>query len=180
MNVILIGFRGSGKSTVGRALAMRLGLEFVDTDEEVERRSGKTIARIFEKEGEAAFRKLEKEEVLRACRGDGSVIAVGGGAVENPELASEMRETGLVVLLSAPAGVLYERIERDSTSGSRRPPLTQSGGLEEVRELLARRHDAYHDTAHLEFDTSAVEPGAVADGIAAEYRKSGGEGAGRP
>ncbi len=167
MNVVLIGFRGSGKTTTGRVLAERLKLEFVDTDEEVERSSGKTIAEIFESDGEPGFRELERDEVLKACRRDRCVIALGGGAVENPDLAAAAKKTGLVVLLSAPAQVLHRRIERDRASGAARPALTRSSPLNEVKELLAHRRAAYLDAAHVEVDTSALDAAGAAQRIIA-------------
>jgi shikimate kinase len=170
MNIVLIGFRGSGKSAAGRELARRLSMQFIDTDDEVERRAGKTIAEIFETEGEARFRELEREEVLKACLRDRCVIAAGGGAVENPELAAAMKEAGLVILLSAPAEVLYERTARDEKTASRRPALTENAGLAEVKELLGRRRAAYCDTAHLEIDTAGLKPSEVAEAIVAKLR----------
>lgn len=172
-NVILIGFRGSGKSIVGRELAQLFALPFVDTDDEVERASGRTIAEIFERDGEAAFRKLERESVLAACGRDGAVIAVGGGAVENGELAGAMRRSGAVVFLSAPAKVLHERIEADGATASRRPALTRKTGLAQVEEVLARRLPLYEKTAHLEIDTSGADPQALAREIEAKLGARG-------
>lgn len=165
MNIILTGFRGSGKSSVGRELARRLGLEFVDTDEQVEQLAGMTIAEIFETGGEARFREYEKQAVLEARAGKGQVIALGGGVVENPELVTAVRKAGVVVLLTAPAEVLHERIERDKETARMRPALTGSTGLAEVKELLARRHAAYRDSADLTVDTAAMTPGEVAQEI---------------
>jgi shikimate kinase len=173
LNVILIGFRGSGKSLVGRELAQRLALPFVDTDDEVERASGRTIAEIFERDGEEAFRKLEREAVLAACGRDGAVVAAGGGAVENGELAGVMRRSGAVVFLSAPAEVLHARIEADGATATRRPALTDRTGLTEVEEVLARRLPLYRETAHLEFDTSDKDPRALAREIEAKLKRCG-------
>lgn len=145
-----------------------MGLEFLDTDEEVERASGISIADIFRDEGEAGFRHRETEEVLKACGRKRCVIAVGGGAVENPELAQALKNTGVVVLLTAPAEMLHERIAGDASSASRRPALTNGAGLAEVKKVLARRHDAYHSTAHITVDTAGLEPAAVADRIIGE------------
>lgn len=172
MNIFLTGFRGSGKTVVGRKLAGSLGLKFIDTDEEIERSAGKSIARIFATKGEAHFRKSEKEQVLKACRLDRHVIAVGGGAVENGELAAAMQEAGLVILLTAPASVLYERINRDENSLSRRPALTEKEGLAEVEELLSRRKDAYHGTAHLKIETATLTPAEVAGVIVDNIKNS--------
>jgi shikimate kinase len=170
VNIILIGFRGSGKSTVGMKLAGLLGLGFVDTDEEIQRTCGKTISQIFSDEGEERFRELERTEVLKACKGRKSVVAVGGGAVQNPELARAVRRAGIVILLNAPAEVLHERISGDSKSSSRRPALTEAGGLDEVRNLLARRRPAYERTAHIEIDTSGLKTSEVAEEIRERLR----------
>lgn len=171
MNIILIGFRGSGKSCVGRELAARLRLSFVDTDKEVERLAGKTIAEIFESEGEARFREFEKQAMLEACRRQRQVIAVGGGAVENGELAAAMKRAGVVVLLTAPAEVLHERIERDEKTPMSRPALTGSTGLTEVKKLLTRRHKAYHSTADLTIDTTTLTPAELAQELENELKK---------
>ena len=88
----------------------------------------------------------------------------------DPELAAAMKKTGLVILLSASPEILYARTEQDGSSASRRPALTESGGLAEVKELLARRRTAYLNTAHLEVDTTSLEPSEVADRIVVELR----------
>lgn len=172
MNIILTGSRGSGKTVIGRELASSLGLKFIDTDDEIERNTGKSIARIFETGGEARFRELEREQVLKVCRLDRHVIAVGGGAVENAELAAAMQETGVVILLTAPASVLYERIKLDKNTLSRRPSLTEKEGLAEVEELLERRKNAYHGTAHLKVETASLTPAEVAGVILDNIKNS--------
>ena len=171
MNIILTGFRGSGKSTVGRILAQRLKLEFADTDREIERRSGRTISAIFQAEGEPGFRKLEKSAVLEILHGDRRVIALGGGAVVDGELAAEARKRGIVVLLSAGAEELHRRIERDANSASTRPALTESTGLAQVKELLESRREAYAGAAHIEVDTGGLSPGEVADRVEAALKE---------
>src|SRR5258708_3941354 len=102
-NIYLIGPMGSGKSTVGRALARGWEWEFMDTDRWIERTAGKTIRRIFEQSGEPAFRRLEKSAVVRASRGVRRVVAVGGGAVMDPGNRRLMRRTGIVVYLQVSA-----------------------------------------------------------------------------
>jgi len=146
---------------------MRLGLGFLDTDEEVEKKAGRTISEIFALEGEAGFRMLERREVFGACERDGFVVALGGGAAADPELATAARESGVVVLLEASAETLYGRISADETSKDRRPGLTSSGGLEEVKVLLERRREAYETAAHFRVDTEGVTPVEVAERISA-------------
>lgn len=145
--VTLIGYRGSGKTVVGRLLAQRLGWEFIDTDDLVEQQAGKTIREIFATDGEPAFRRLEAAALDRALAGRRRVIAAGGGAVLSHHCRRALRSTGLCIWLTAPPEELLQRIEADAQSESRRPQLTASSGLEEIRALLEARLPAYEATA---------------------------------
>ena len=146
--LFLIGYRGSGKSTVGRVLADRMGWSFVDTDQVIEERSGKSIREIFHDDGEAAFRDLESG-ILAVLRGNaGAVVATGGGIVLREENRRILREDGFVVWLTADAATLWTRIERDASTAERRPALT-TGGLDEVRQLLAIREPLYRQVRGL-------------------------------
>ncbi|HVX83392.1 MAG TPA: shikimate kinase [Phycisphaerae bacterium] len=154
MNIVLIGYRGSGKTTIGRALARRLGWGFVDTDVEIVGRAGMTIREIFEREGEAGFRDREsavvRDVAARGGRGAaeaGLVVAAGGGAVLRVENVAALKATGKVVWLKAPVEVLHERISADAATAAMRPNLTAAGGLEEIRALLAVREEAYRGAA---------------------------------
>ncbi|HLG16689.1 MAG TPA: shikimate kinase [Blastocatellia bacterium] len=134
--IFLVGFMGSGKTTVGRALAHRLGLRFVDLDETVEARAGKTIAEIFAEAGEAEFRRLERE-ALDLCRGvEAGVIALGGGAYESEANRAALRSMGRTVWLNCPLGICASRVSRD-----RRRPLV--GDRAEMKILLDRRRANY-------------------------------------
>ena len=133
-NLFLVGFMASGKTSVGRALAARLGRRFVDTDGEVERASGRRVAAIFGEAGEAGFRKLEAAAVKRAARGRERVIAVGGGAPSRPGNVAVMRGSGVIVYLQAAFERLFERMERD---GFRQRPLWK--GRTRRRRFLAMR-----------------------------------------
>ncbi|WP_292727642.1 shikimate dehydrogenase [Methanoculleus sp.] len=166
MKVVLTGFRGTGKTSVGRILANHLGLPFFDTDALVERRAGISIPEIFRRAGEAHFRALEREAIasLRAAEG---VISTGGGAVCDPANVADLRWHGTVFLLSAAPGIIYERI-----AGSDRPGLTGLPPAEEVRTLLARRKEAYLGAADACIDTGTRPPREVADII---LRQIGGE-----
>ena len=159
--VFLTGFMGTGKSAVGEALARRLGLPFVDTDREIERRAGMTVAGIFRERGEAAFRVLEREAVAEACAGPGAVVATGGGAVLDPESRARMEQSGIIVCLEASPEVILERIG----PGESRPLLAGAADpLERIRELLERRAPVY---ASLPFrvDAATGDPDEVAAGI---------------
>ncbi|MBP7746718.1 MAG: shikimate kinase [Phycisphaerae bacterium] len=142
-NVILIGLRGSGKSSVGRALAARLGWEFVDTDERVEAQTRRTIAEIFAQDGEPAFRALETAVIKDVARGTRQVLSVGGGAVLNPENCASLRAAGVCVWLTAPAEELHRRTQADPGTATRRPALTDAAGVGEVRRLLSARQPLY-------------------------------------
>ncbi|HRX86410.1 MAG TPA: shikimate kinase AroL [Phycisphaerae bacterium] len=148
MNVVLIGYRGSGKTTVGRLLAEELDAAFIDTDELIAHMAGQTIAEIFAAEGERGFRERESNAIRMATAKPNRVISVGGGAVESADNRKRLRGYGTVVWLEAPASILWKRIQADPASGAQRPNLA-SGGLAEVEEVLARRVPLYAETAHL-------------------------------
>ena len=164
MIVYLVGMPGSGKSTVGREVAGRLGVPFVDLDEEVERRSGATVSQIFASEGESGFRTLEARALVDASRHDPSVVACGGGVVLEPANRITLRNTGTCVYLDVPLGVLQERVE----PAADRPLIRAEGDLE---RLLAEREALYREFAAHVVDGSG-DPGEVADAIVEELRWS--------
>ena len=159
MKVVLTGFRGTGKTSVGRILADRLALPFFDTDALIERRAGMPIPEIFLQHGEAHFRALERE-VIASLRDVEGVISTGGGAVLDPANVADLRRHGRVYLLSAPPGVILERI-----AGSNRPGLTGLSPAEEVQTLLLARKEAYLGAADACIDTGRRTPGEVAEVI---------------
>ena len=130
-NVVLVGMAGSGKTTVGRLLSEKLGKKFVDLDEEIEKREGRSIPEIFEKDGETYFRKVESEVVAEVCIQGGQIIATGGGAVLDESNVEYMKSNGVVVWLKRDA----ENLARDGR------PLSKD--LETVRALYARREPIY-------------------------------------
>lgn len=139
-NIVLIGFMGTGKSAIGRRLAARLNREFVDTDEEIERVTGKTIAQIFAKHGEKRFRSEEALMVKKVAARENLVIATGGGVVLNPENVRLLKENGILILLTADPEVIYRRVKRKKN----RPLLEGSADLlSRIKELLAEREEAY-------------------------------------
>jgi shikimate kinase len=145
--VSLIGYRGSGKTVVGRRLAEQLGWDFVDTDEMVEKSAGRTIREIFETDGEIAFRKLETDVLEHALAGRRRVVAAGGGAVLARRNRKSLRATGVCVWLTAPPEELLRRIAADERSASQRPHLTNEPDLAEIEAVLQARLPVYEATA---------------------------------
>jgi shikimate kinase len=165
MNVVLIGFSGTGKSRVGRVLAGLLGWEFVDTDLEVERAVGMRIHDIFAAQGEPGFRSLERAAVRAALSGDSRVIAVGGGAVLDPGNRQAMRSGNLVVLLEAAAGTLHDRLAA-AEGDEPRPLLAGEDPRGRIASLKAEREPIYRETARIVVDTDGIDADEVAARIA--------------
>ena len=164
MIVYLVGMPGSGKSTVGRELAGRLGVPFVDLDAEIERAAGTTVPEIFATEGEEAFRALEAKALVAAATEDPSVVACGGGVVLETANRITLRNTGTCVFLDVPLEVLRARVH----PAADRPLIRHEGDLE---ELLAAREPLYREFAAHVVDGSG-EPGEVAEAIVEELRWS--------
>lgn len=163
MHVYLIGYRGSGKSTVGRLLAQAMDWPLIDTDDWIESGQGKSIREIFAEQGEPGFRDLEQTAVVQvSSMAEPAVIALGGGAVLRPQNQQIIRQTGRRVWLDASAEYLYARICADSTTGERRPDLTDRGGFDEVAEILAARRPIYSDLAELTVNTMDKSPDQIA------------------
>lgn len=170
--IFLVGMMGAGKSTVGPRLAARLGRAFVDTDQEVERRAGRTIAEIFARDGEPHFRRLESE-AIEAAAGEASVVALGGGAIAQPGAVDRLRGRGILVHLEAPIACLLDRI----TDPSSRPLLAgldPDARAEKLASLLEARRP-YHAAAQLRVDASR-SPDEVVDRILAWLTESGEDG----
>lgn len=156
-NLVLIGCRGCGKTTVGRAVAQRLGWVFVDTDERVAALAGRSIAAIFATDGEAAFRELESRAIAEAIRDAGlegpalqgsvgvspTVVSVGGGAVLSPANRVALRQAGLCIWLTAPAEELQRRVSADPDHAAARPALTPLDAPAEMQHLLREREPLY-------------------------------------
>jgi 3-dehydroquinate synthase len=158
-NIALIGFMGTGKSEVGRLIARRLGLEFVDCDTRIQERTGSSIADIFRRAGEERFRRLEREEIARASRKWGLVVATGGGAPKDPRNLEALKAAGLVICLTARPEVIWER----TRTTSERPLLAVPDPRARIAELLAERRSCYEQADRC-IDTSdrTVEQAAEA------------------
>jgi len=171
--IALIGYRGTGKTTVARLLAGRLGYDWVDADVEVELRAGKSIAAIFEESGEQTFRDLESEVVAELCRREQTVLAFGGGVVLRVENQICLKKCRLTVWLQASAEVIAQRLQSDPTTADRRPNLTNHGGRHEIEQLLAERESIYRACATLEVDTEGKDPTEIANEIFVLVSSSG-------
>ena len=160
MSIALLGYRGSGKSTVGKRLADRLWEKFVDTDEVVVSKAGMSIKDIFERQGEAAFREMESQVVREVSVLPGHVIALGGGAVLREENRKVLKDAGLkLIYLRCEPDELVKRIQADPTSAEGRPDLTElGGGIEEIRKVLAEREPIYRSMMTAELDVTHLTP----------------------
>jgi len=159
-HLYLVGYRGSGKTTVGRILADRLSLPFVDTDKEVEQRTGRTIPELFESLGESGFRELETSAIRSVSVRESSVISLGGGAILRPENREILKGTGFTVWLQATAEQLAARLTEDEAQGKRRPSLTSLGTLGEIATVLKQREPLYRESSDLilqSANSSAIE-----------------------
>ena len=156
MNIVLIGYRGSGKSTLGKRLASKLGMEFVDTDVLLVERAGKTIREIFAAEGEPGFRRRESAVIAEVAARDNHVIAAGGGAILKPENVAALKRNARVVWLKAPPDVLFQRIQSDAATTATRPNLTAAGGLDEVTQILQARTPLYQAAADVSFEVTCL------------------------
>lgn len=163
-NLVLIGFSGTGKSTVGRMLSQQLGWPFVDVDQEIVGYFGWSIAAIFAREGEAAFRQVERSMVERACEGRRQVLSLGGGATVDPISRALVRDGNLVVRLEASPETILTRL-RHGPGAEERPMLQTAEPLARIRSLLAARSEAYA-IAHRSIDTDGRSPREVADEVA--------------
>jgi len=157
--IFLIGYRATGKSSVGRELARIMGCSFLDLDNQIEAAAGATIAEIVEKNGWDHFRAMEKRALKEAIEKQGSmVIACGGGIVLHPELMEAAKRTSVVVWLTAPIDVMKRRIASDSTSATRRPSLSGDDIEKEISEILKQREPLYRKFSHFEIDTFEKGP----------------------
>jgi shikimate kinase len=162
-SLVLIGFMGSGKSTVGRELHQRLGYPLVDMDHVIEQRARRSITAIFEDEGEEAFRGMETAllEELNDPSAPRRIISTGGGVIGRERNRALLRHLGYVVWLHAPLAVILERTGRNRD----RPLFHTEDPVARVEALMAVRQPLYAETAHLQVDTSGLDAGELATGI---------------
>ena len=167
MHLYLIGYRGSGKSTIGRVLAKRLARPIVDSDDLVESECGMTIKEIFTSKGEVWFRDLEANIIAEvSAREEPTIVSLGGGAVLRESTQKTLKATGKCVWLSASAEHLFQRIQSDQTTQSRRPNLSQNGGFAEVADILSKRTPLYKSLSDITVAVEGKTPDEICDEIA--------------
>ena len=164
-HLYLTGYRGTGKSSVGAAIAGSLDCPVIDLDDVIESDAEKSIAEIFEQGGESLFRDLESKALKRVSREPQAVVALGGGAILREENRKIIRETGACFWLDAEAETIAERISEDAASGDRRPALTTLDHLDEIRELLAQRRGFYEQASDCRIETTGKTLQQVADEV---------------
>lgn len=154
MTIFLCGFMGCGKSTIGQILSKKLGCGFCDTDELIVKNQGMTITEIFSQKGEPYFRQVEAETVKSLC-GKSTVVACGGGAMQNTDTAETVRKNGgTIIFLNVPFDICYNRIKNDSNR-----PIVMNNTKEQLEEIYNNRHDIYmkNSTIMIEAVGSPVE-----------------------
>ena len=167
MNLVLIGYRGTGKSAVAAILSQKLGMTAVSLDEEIIREAGMSIPEIVEQHGWPWFRDLESEIVERFARRDEAILDTGGGVVLRPQNTQNLRQGGVLFWLEASVDVIVERIQESTV----RPSLTEGRSfLEEVEEVLSERLPLYRAAADRAIDTDSLTVAGVADEIIREFQ----------
>jgi len=161
-NIILIGYMGSGKTTIGRKLASNLGFRFVDTDELVREHSGKTIPEIFQEQGEEAFRDFETDVLKSVINSECQIISTGGGLVLREENRMLLKDSGFCVWLKANPDTIYERICRNGN----RPLLETENPRQTIYTMLQERTPKYLEAANMEIATDHLGISDLAYGIA--------------
>lgn len=172
-NLVLCGFMGAGKSTVGRIAAERLGMRFVDSDACIEAEAGMSVSEIFRVLGEAAFREMEHEICVRLAGQRGQVVATGGGALVNEDSRAALEKTGVLVLLSCDEDVLVRRLRESARLGER--PLLRDDLEETVRRILEEREGVYGRVAN-KVDTTGLTPEEAAEEVVRVYAREVGAG----
>ncbi|MBM4010391.1 MAG: shikimate kinase [Planctomycetota bacterium] len=175
--VTLIGYRGSGKSTVAALLAARLAVSWQDADAVLEDRAGCRIAELIRGRGEASFRDLEADVLAELLEHEPGVVATGGGVVLRPDNRALLRRAGRpVVWLDAPPEVVRARLAADPLTATRRPALSGADPLDEVAAALADREPLYRESADLRVDAGSEPPAELADRILRWLDASGSRG----
>ncbi|GJQ58411.1 MAG: shikimate kinase [Candidatus Scalindua sp. AMX11] len=165
MNIVLIGFRGTGKSSIGKLLSNQLKRDYIDTDEYIGNSTGKTIKDIFLEKGEEVFRTIEAEAVATVSKMDNQIIATGGGVILNNKNVTNLKSNGTLILLEASPEIIHLRLSLDDKTADQRPSLTGKEAFEEIKHLLDKRLPLYNKAADHTINTSLKSPEEVVDEI---------------
>lgn len=166
-NIFLVGLMGSGKTTIGRALAKKLGKRFIDADHEIEARTGASIPLIFEIEGEASFRQREADVIRDLTAQEGIVLATGGGAVLDAQSRSLLKSRGIVIYLNASINHILQRTSHDKN----RPLLQTADPKARIEELARQRGPLYQEVAHITLETGRPNVQSVVQTILAKLEQ---------
>ena len=161
MNIYLVGYRCTGKSSVGRRLASSLGRAFADTDSLVVEQAGKEIAAIVETDGWAYFRRLEKACLLAVAAKHRQVVATGGGIVLDAHNVQTMKASGIIVWLTAAPDIIRQRMRTDIQSEHQRPALTNRSATDEIERVMEERRPLYQTASNIAIDTDRASPQAL-------------------
>ena len=158
MKIFLIGYRCTGKTTIGKRLADRLDFDFLDTDQMIEQEAGSTISQFVETFGWEKFRQIEKKTLLKTKEITNAVVATGGGIIMDPENQAFIKKTGISIWLDADIKTILLRLAGDHNTLESRPPLTSHDLLKETNELVNLRKPLYEKTAQIKIDVSSYSP----------------------
>ncbi len=166
-NIVLIGFMGSGKTSVGKRLSLRMKWEFIDMDDFIEKREGMTINEIFAQKGEPYFRSMEKELCERFSQPKCKIIATGGGVIKNEDNMNNLKKGGVVIYLKSKPETIAYNLRNDNT----RPLLMCEDKLGKIKELLTQREPVYNKYADIIIDVSELNLEDTLNIIKKEYTK---------
>ncbi len=171
-SIILIGYRATGKTTVGRLLAQQLGFSFIDTDQTIEEEEGSCISDMVAQHGWSFFRKKEKDMLKRLAHKKNHVIATGGGAILHKDIWPEIKQNNLVIWFKADIDTICQRLAADrNVSQSQRPSLTGSDIQAEITSVLNKRRPLYKASCHLSLDASDSVEDIVKKALQAIHQK---------
>jgi shikimate kinase len=172
MNLFLIGYRCTGKTTIGKAIAAAIEWSFVDADTLLVRECGKPIKEIVDTEGWDAFRRMERSTLKQICTADRQIVATGGGVVLDKANIKAMKTSGMVIWLGATAETIQKRMLQDKNTGNFRPALTDKGRMEEIEDLLLKRNPYYESASDFSIQTDDVPVSEITQTIIEKLNES--------
>ena len=167
-HIFLIGFMGTGKTTIASCFSKKNSMEMVEMDEIIEKREGKSVFDIFLENGEEYFRDLETEVLKELCVQDNKIVSCGGGVVLRKENVSVMKRSGTIVLLTASPQEIFERVKNDN----KRPLLAGVGNVEAIKELMNERKARYEEAADITVYTDGKSVGEISEELIGELKRA--------